>query len=368
MQVVMGISQQLSWEVVPITQRSRALSRWRALHARLAGCILISAEAIDTALAHFGVGDERIAFGARGGVDCTAILLRAPLRGVVNIFLPSQLPLAPILNPRDHPLNAGDLRALIAAMSLSGVVLRVSCLDSLWGSDFEKVRGIEKTVLLNTPSIELPSTLEVYMSERANKFRSDLRRRRKKAESEKGPIRFTELTQPGEIAASVAQYGTLESRGWKGAAGTAVTAEGAQFRFYEDWLAQRTALGEARVFTLHIGDTIAAMRLAIQQGDCLYMLKVTYEESLRAYSPGALMLESLIEWCYSEKANVRRIEFYGKTAEAHQPWLTSIRPICTASIYRFEWLGVLRAERKRRIQLKKDMLESVVRQTPEIVE
>jgi Acetyltransferase (GNAT) domain len=363
----MGTEKKLSWDVVLVAQRSHALSRWRALHSRLNSCILISAEAIDTALTHFGVGDERIAFGSRGGVDCTAILLRAPLRGVVNIFLPSQLPLAPILNPQDCPLEASDLRALIAAVSLSGVVLRVSCLDPLWGSDFEKVRGIEKTVLLNTPSIELPSTLDAYMSERANKFRSDLRRRRKKAESEKGAIHFTEMHQVAEIASAVAQYGELESRGWKGAAGTAVDAEGAQFRFYKEWLVQRAEFGEARVFTLHIGDTLAAMRLAIQQDDCLYMLKVTYDESLRAYSPGALMLESVIEWCYSEKANIRRIEFYGKTAEAHQPWLTSTRPICTASIYRFEWLGVLQAKRKRRNQHRIGNLESVTAPVPEVV-
>jgi hypothetical protein len=363
----MGFAQKLSWDVVPIDQRSYALGRWRALHLRLNSCVLISAETIDAALTHFGVGDERIAFGSRDGVDVTAILLRAPYRGVVNIFLPSQLPLAPILNPKTLPLEASDLRALISAVSFSGFVLRVSSLDSRWGSDFAKVPGIEKEVLLETPSIDLPSDLDAYMAERANKFKSDLRRRRKKAESEKGAVSFKELSQPEDIDDAVAQYGLLESRGWKGAAGTSVDAEGAQFQFYREWLRRRAEFGEARVFTLHIGDTLAAMRLALQKEDCLYMLKVTYDEALRAYSPGALMLESIIEWCYTEKIDVRRIEFYGKASEAHQPWLTSTRSICTASVYRFEWLGALQAERKRRIQRKMDDHKSATSNSTEIV-
>ena len=67
-----------------------------------------------------------------------------------------------------------------------------------------------------------------------------------------------------------------------------------------------------------------------------------------AYSPGALMLENVIEWCYAPGVNVRRIEFYGKVSEAHQPWLTETRAMSIASVYRYEWLAKLRAAAKRK--------------------
>jgi Acetyltransferase (GNAT) domain len=342
----MGNLGNLIWEIVSISRRELALERWRDLSERFSCSPLISADAVAIALTHFGRGDERFAFGTRDGVDCIAIIFCRPRLGVLELFLPSQLPLAPILCVTEKTLNPTDLRNLISTASPTGILLRISALDAICGSDFSEVPGVHKSVLLETPTVELPEKLSAYIAQRAKKFRSDLRRRRKKAENEVGPIRFDALLDPSNVAAGVIQFGALEERGWKGAAGTAVNTEGSQFSFYHEWLSVLAQKGHARIFVLNIGGSIAAMRLAIQQGDCLYMLKVSYDENMRAYSPGALMLESVIEWCYGCSTQIRRIEFYGKTSESHMPWLTSTRPIYSATIYRFKWLSLLNSARK----------------------
>ena len=340
----------LQWDVAPAKRRSLAfeLERWQALHTQLSGCVLISAETLGAALTHFGTGHERFAFARQDGKDCIAMLVNAPARASVGVFLPSQLPLAPILNATYQPLQMNDLRAALAALSPTGLVLRVGALDPRWGTDIAIRENNEKIVQTQTPAIDLPDALEPYMQARANKFRSDLRRRRKKAQTELGEVRFEAIADKNLVEAAVKEFGALEARGWKGAAGTAVATEGAQFRFYADWLGALALENKARVFVLRIGQSVAAMRLAIEDGGCLYMLKVSYEETLRAYSPGALLLESVIEWCYRPGVTVRRIEFYGKVSEAHQPWLTETRAMSIASVYRYEWLATLRAAAKRR--------------------
>ncbi len=346
----MGKLPSLHWDVAPARRRSLAfeLERWQALHAQVSGCVLISAETLGAALTHFGTGDERFAFARQDGKDCIAMLVNAPARTSVGLFLPSQLPLAPILNATYQPLQMRDLRAALAALSPTGLVLRVGSLDPRWGTDIAVREKGEKFVQTETPAIDLPSELEPYMQARANKFRSDLRRRRKKAQTELGEVRFEAITDKNLIEDAVKDYGALEARGWKGAAGTAVATEGAQFRFYADWLCALALENKARIFVLRIGQKVAAMRLAIEDSGCLYMLKVSYEETLRAYSPGALMLENVIEWCYEPGVNVRRIEFYGKVSEAHQPWLTETRAMSIASVYRFEWLAKLRIAAKHK--------------------
>ena len=340
----MGTPSKFQWDVIPAARNALGvpLERWAALHAQCSGSVLISAESLGSALAHFGTGQERFAFGHRDGKDYLALLIRAPSRGEVSLFLPAQLPLAPILNATDRPLRQEDLRTALAAFSMTGLVLRLASLDALWGTNIGATTSGQIHEQTQTPAIDFPDSFDTYMQARATKFRSDLRRRRKKATTELGEVRFEVIRDKNAIQSAVANYGALEARGWKGAAGTAVATEGVQFRFYEDWLGALALDDHARVFVLRIGGQIAAMRLAIAHNHCLYMLKVSYEETLRAYSPGALMLESVIEWCFLPDEAVRRIEFYGKVSEAHQPWLTEIRSMSMASVYRFKWLALFR--------------------------
>jgi Acetyltransferase (GNAT) domain len=330
-------SVRLSWDILPQALRTAALERWGRLHDRVSGCALIGAEAIALALEHFGDGSERFVFARLGDEDVLALVVKRERAGVVSVFLPSQLQLAPILNSRPS-FNTRDMRDLLSAFSATGCVLRLFALDPARGALLLGAVGDEKTTQLESPYIELPPEREDYMDLRSTKFRSDLRRRRKKAESEIGMVRFEIVTAPDAVAAAVARYGALEESGWKGQAGTAVAADSPQFRFYEQWLFTLAQRGLARVFELYIGGQIAAMRLAISERGCLYMLKVSHAEKLRAYSPGAMIIESVIEYCYLPEANVRRIEFYGKVAESHQPWLTSTRAISMATVYRKPWM------------------------------
>jgi Acetyltransferase (GNAT) domain len=346
----MGNISKLHWDVMPAAPKKMmaALERWRTLHTKSAGCVLTSAETIRSALSHFGDGQERFAFGHRDGKDCLAILVRAPARGAVLLFLPAQLPLAPILNATEGPFQQQDLQSALAALCPIGLVLRLGSLDPRWGCDIVETRAAQTQDQILTPAIDFPLSLETYMQARSTKFRSDLRRRRKKATTELGEVSFETIRDKKAVQLALNRYGALEASGWKGAAGTAVAMASTQFQFYEDWLGALATEDNARVFELRIGEQVAAMRLAIERNRCLYMLKVSYNESLRAYSPGALMLESLIEWCYQPEVGVRRIEFYGKVSEAHQPWLTETRTMKLATVYRYEWLAVLRGVIKRK--------------------
>ena len=67
---------------------------------------------------------------------------------------------------------------------------------------------------------------------RGKNLRSNLKKQRKRLNAEGIETRLDIAMQPEQMAAAVADYGRLESAGWKARSGTAVDAGNAQGRFY----------------------------------------------------------------------------------------------------------------------------------------
>ena len=66
---------------------------------------------------------------------------------------------------------------------------------------------------------------------------------------------------------AVDRYGALESRGWKGAQGTAVRHDNEQGRFYDAVMSNFARDGCAHVYELYLGEQLAASRLLVSNGN-----------------------------------------------------------------------------------------------------
>ncbi|HLH91058.1 MAG TPA: GNAT family N-acetyltransferase [Xanthobacteraceae bacterium] len=139
------------------------------------------------------------------------------------------------------------------------------------------------------------------------KKRKELRRQRRRLD-EAGSVAFTMAREPAEVTAALADFLALETRGWKGRAGTAAAQDGTIRQFIEAALAGLAAHGQARVARLVSGDRTVAMGIMFTSGSGAWFWKIAYDEDVSRASPGvqltldltdAILRDGAIEWCDS---------------------------------------------------------------------
>ena len=148
----------------------------------------------------------------------------------------------------------------------------------------------------------------------SSRRRADLRRARRRAEESGGVL--AEVLSPGvgEVEQLLEQFFAVESAGWKGARGTALAHDPERRRFFEEYSAAAAAEGRLRVAVLRIGGETAAVQLAVEHADRLWLLKIGYDERFARSSPGTLLLLDTIRWAAGEGLDA--VELLGQ----REPW------------------------------------------------
>ncbi|WP_176223181.1 GNAT family N-acetyltransferase [Aurantimonas sp. 22II-16-19i] len=127
-----------------------------------------------------------------------------------------------------------------------------------------------------------------------NRKRSMDRRRRRLARL--GDLAVDEIVDAGDLAAALEEFLALEGAGWKGrrtARGRALLLD-ADAAFYAREVVQGLAARRlARLFVLRLDGRAVAVRIVLQSGAGVFTWKSSYDEALREYSPGLLLLEDV---------------------------------------------------------------------------
>ena len=145
------------------------------------------------------------------------------------------------------------------------------------------------------------------------------------------------MERPGAVAAAIAEYGRLETAGWKSGTGTAVAADNAQGRFYTSVFESFCAKGAGRIYRYLFDDKVVAMDLCIEDAGVLVILKTAYDETYKSVSPASLMRHECFRRVF-EDGSIRRIEFYGKVMEWHRRWTDDVRTLYHINYYRSPWM------------------------------
>jgi CelD/BcsL family acetyltransferase involved in cellulose biosynthesis len=330
----------MKWKFVPAAQLDRHLGALEALNAQSAGSPLLSADFVLPLLQEFGTGKEILAL-CETADGPLALALLAPLgRGMWETFQPSQCPLGAWLQRAEAPIQplVASLMAALPGFALAiGITQQdPDLLPRPAGGDC-----IATLDYIRTARITLEGSFAKYWEARGKNLKQNMKKQRNRLEKEGIKASLDVLTAPGDIAQAIADYGQLESAGWKAEGGTAIHPDNAQGRFYRAMLENFCRQGRGRVYRYRFNDKVVAVDLCVEGNASLIILKTTHDESLKVYSPAFLMRQEAFGRLFEEQ-RIRRIEFYGKLMEWHTKWTDEVRTMYHVNCFRWPWLPKLR--------------------------
>jgi CelD/BcsL family acetyltransferase involved in cellulose biosynthesis len=110
-----------------------------------------------------------------------------------------------------------------------------------------------------------------------------------------GAILFTTATEPEPVAAALQDFFKLESRGWKGQAGTAAACHDDVRGFITAAVAGLAADGKVAINRILIDGSAIALTITLRSADAAWFWKIVYDEDFAAYSPGVILTLAVTE-------------------------------------------------------------------------
>jgi CelD/BcsL family acetyltransferase involved in cellulose biosynthesis len=179
--------------------------------------------------------------------------------------------------------------------------------------------------------VALEGEIGVRAANPTGKLRSDLKRARARA-SEHGALAFEVVVPRGDnVEASLKAFMSIEGSGWKQRAGSALATNPRTQAFFRTYCRLTAKAGLLRFFFLRFGSRLAAVQMAVEVYDRLWLLKIGFDESLARCSPGFLLIaESL---AYAQARGLRSYEFLGAAEAWEERWRPTARPCGVVLFY-----------------------------------
>jgi hypothetical protein len=339
----------MSWQVVAASDFAAHADQWHRLHAAGAASPLLSVDFVAALLDVFGTGRELLAW-RESEHGCDAMTIVAPGRlGVWHTFQPAQAPVGLWLQ-RSTASPDAMLPGLLRALPGMALMLGVSECDPMLTARPADRPGMRTADYIRTARITVGGGFDEYWQGRGKNLRNNLKKQRNRLRQDGVATRLEIVRHPHRMAWAVAEYGRLETTGWKGARGTAVAADNEQGRFYRTMLEAFARRGAASVYCYWLGERLVAMDLCVEGGGCIVVLKTAYDESVGPQlSPALLMREEACRELFerAQSAGIERIEFYGRVMEWHTRWTEEVRTMYHLNAYRWPMLDRLHALARR---------------------
>ena len=335
----------MSWTLYPASDFARHRQEWSQLHAALDpphASALLATEFVEPLIGQFGRGDELLACLREKDRLRAMAIVQQGRRGAWNTFQPAQAPIGLWLQQPDLD-TAEAAHSLLGALPGFPLLLALTQMDPMLAPRPANGPGIRTLDYIDTARVTLAGSFDDYWNARGKNLRANLKKQRARLERDGVATRMVVDREPARMAQAVQDYGCLETSGWKGSKGTAVSSENAQGRYYRVMLEGMAARGAASVYRYYFGEQLVAMDLCVEDGASLVVLKTAYDESVSPnLSPTLLMRE---EACRSlfDGGRFARLEFYGRVMEWHTRWTEEVRTLYHVNHYRWPAVGRLHA-------------------------
>lgn len=189
-----------------------------------------------------------------------------------------------------------------------------------------------------SPFIPLPPSYDLLEARLSRRFRSNLRRRRRRLE-ERGAISVEHVTGGDALEARLADCFALERSGWKGRQGTAAAQSRRTRRFYTG-LAHQAARGDYLALSfLKVGGKPIAAQYGFSRRGVYSLVMTCYDEAFREFSPGHLLLEEVMK--RSVARGLSEFDFLGCDLDWKLDWSRAVRS--------HHWFFIFRDNRVGRI-------------------
>ena len=337
----------MPWKFQPATSSFEQLRPlWDSANQSLGNHILLDSGFLSPLLKHFS--DRRVSLGFNeDAVGSGMIFLTSPGLCRWETFQPSQAPMGLFLLRQPDP-GGHQLQRLLEKLPGFALELNVLQQDPDYSSiPMEQSRpGIERSDYIQTARIHISGTFEDYWKARGSNLRHNLARRRRRLAEKGFTCEVVARRSPSEVPGAIAEYGRLESLGWKGKDGTAVHASNAQGRFYLDLFEHFCERGEAVIYQFVANGKVVASDLCLLRGGMMVVLKTAYDEEMNEYSPALLMREDIMKQVFAHNS-IRVVEFYGRVMDWHKRWTEEIRTMYHVTCSRFGWVPAMKELLKR---------------------
>lgn len=333
----------LQWQARPIDPIASDIADWADLHRECGASPLLHPDFLLAALREYGGRDTSLWTCRAGGRLVAAAVLRTdgPMR--IGTFQPSQAPIGFWLQ-RPEISTTESIAALAARQRPWSLVLSVTQQDPALLERPADTRLLRTSDYIDTAKITIATDWPSYWQARSSNLRQNIRKARNRLEKAGKRYKLRTITAADQMADAVRAYGEIESKSWKASEGTAVSPDNDQGRFYTDLLTRFAQRESARCYQLWIGEQVAATDLCILGREEIVILKTTFDEAFKDFSPAFLMREVAFSRLFDE-GRCRRIEFYGRVMEWHQRWTDEIRTMYHLTNYRLPGLAGLRRKR-----------------------
>lgn len=176
--------------------------------------------------------------------------------------------------------------------------------------------------------------LSLFSRSRRQRFR----RKWRKAEKI-GPV-SVEISMPSaaDLDRQITRILAVESKGWKGRAGTALLHDPKQAAFFRAFGKRMIETGQLRLCFLTIDGEDAAIEYAAVWDNRFWSIKVGYDEGFAAVSPGEALRVELMRHCAQQGYDA--IEFCGKEAPWTQAWTDQAVEIQALRVYPYTPRGL----------------------------
>lgn len=343
----MTLLTRLDWIRTPafaLAKGGEIAREWDRLNGLRMNLPFMSAAAMTAALAAFGNGDERL-FVGRQGAQVVAMFLLAPQgRWRWATFQPSQIPLGAWV--AEPTLTVGKLaRSLIQGPLRACLALSITQIDPLVEPRTVDTSSTQHSDYIETGWVDVEGSFADYWAARGKNLRQNLRKQRNKLAADTVQTQLRVLTTPHDMAPALARYGLLESSGWKAGEGTSIHPDNAQGRFYTQLFVDAAARGEAVIYEYLFDSRTVAMNLGLLRDGVLVVLKTTYDESIKLFSPASLLREEELQDFFAQ-GRIRRVEYYGRLMDWHTKLTDRKRTLHHLTVYRWPLLKKL-AEMRR---------------------
>ena len=152
-------------------------------------------------------------------------------------------------------------------------------------------RGLERSRI-----IDVSGGYAAYEAERRAAGVSalkDIDKKRRKVEREIGPVRFTAFSRArGDLDQLVA----WKQRAWRETGQTDLFEAGWPLRLVRQLFASRDPDFGGVLFTLHIGEALAAAQLDIRGGATVHSWIIGHDPAFDRYSPGMMLFQDILRW------------------------------------------------------------------------
>jgi perosamine synthetase len=189
-----------------------------------------------------------------------------------------------------------------------------------------------------SPYIDLPPTHAELMEGLSQKFRANLRRRRKRL-AEAGEITVERLTGDAISLRDLEECLVMEAAGWKGRNGSAANQSEAIHGFHRELLACPAQRARASLYRLKLSGKPIAFHYGLTSNGVFSLVMTSYDEAFRAYSPGHLLTEEVLKDCVAQ--GLREFDFLGCDLPWKLEWTKSVRP--------HHWLFIFRDNARGRL-------------------